>query len=94
MECKMARKKKSKPAKTPKPPYEFLPLVPDRFYRRAEVVANRYLGYSNTQLEEKIKSGEIDPPISLSANSRACGWFGRDIIKLQSQYAAKRSRAA
>jgi hypothetical protein len=85
MECKMPKKKSKKP-------YEFLPLVPDRFYRKNEVVANRYLGYGFTQLEEKIKAGEIDPPISLSNSGRACGWFGRYIIKLQAarEAAAKR----
>lgn len=90
----MPKKKSNTSPKTSKPRYEFLPLVPDRFYRRAEVVANRYLGYSDTQLEIKIRAGEIDPPISLSASSRASGWFGRTLIELQSRYAAKRSTRA
>jgi hypothetical protein len=93
--------KKSKKPKKPKPPQPikqsaFLPLVPDRFYRRGEVVANRYLGYGHTQLEEKIRAGEIEPPIALSKSGRATGWFGRYLIKRQAELeaAGKRTEAA
>ena len=90
----MPKKKSKTPKQNFRNSYQYIPLVPDRFYRRSEVVANRYLGYSDSQLEYPIQLGEIDPPISLSNSSRACGWFGRYIIKLQAQYAAKRSTRA
>ena len=85
---KKSKKKSPKTPKTPKP-YQFIPLYEDRFYRRNEVVKHRYLGLGNTALEAKIKSGAIDPPISLGG--RATGWFGRTLIKLQSQFAVKPS---
>jgi hypothetical protein len=71
---------RSKPKKVvePQPP---LPLLPDRFYRQYEVIANRYLGYAGTRLLEKIRAGEIEAPIVLSA--RCCGWFGRDLLRMQ-----------
>jgi hypothetical protein len=91
----MPKKKKSK---APKPTFrntpQYIPLVPDRFYRRSQVVANRFLGYSDSQLEYHIRLGTIDPPVVLSISGRACGWFGRDIQKMQARFAAKRSGAA
>jgi hypothetical protein len=79
-----------------RPAAQFTPLVPDRFYRKGEVVANRYFGVGSTQLEEKIKGGEIEPPIPLSESGHACGWFGRYIIKWQAEReaAAKRNTVA
>jgi hypothetical protein len=41
----------------------------------------RYFGYRHTQLDEKIRSGEIPAPLSLSASGRAKGWLGRQIIE-------------
>jgi hypothetical protein len=73
---------------------EYLPLRPDRFYRRNEVIEQKYLGYSDTQLEEKIRAGEIDPPVRLSRNGRAVGWFGRTIIKLRAEFEAAGKRKA
>jgi hypothetical protein len=71
---------------------KFLPLVPDRFYRVSEVVSERYLGYGSEQnLSEKIEAGEIDPPIKLSESGRACGWFGRYLIKKQAEIEAAAS---
>jgi predicted DNA-binding transcriptional regulator AlpA len=69
--------------KKPQMPEEPRPLVPGEFYRRSENW--KYYGYRPTQLEEKIKSGEIPPPISLSDTGRACGWFGRTIIAWQQE---------
>jgi hypothetical protein len=68
---------------------EFEPLHADRFYRKAEVVANRYLGYGPTQLDQNIANGEIEPPIALSESGRASGWFGRYLIKKQTELEAK-----
>jgi predicted DNA-binding transcriptional regulator AlpA len=58
-------------------------LVPDQIYRASE--ARKYFGYKATQLDEKIKTGEIPAPIYLSDTGRARGWFGRQIIKWQSE---------
>jgi hypothetical protein len=43
--------------------------------------AQKYFGYRHSQLAEKVKSGEIPPPIPLSANGRAVGWTGQQIIE-------------
>jgi predicted DNA-binding transcriptional regulator AlpA len=75
----------------PQPPR---PLDPGQFYRRGE--GWKYFGYKSTQLDEKIKSGEIPAPISLSDSGRACGWFGRQILAWQAEReaAAKRNTVA
>lgn len=69
-------------------PPQYLPLVPDRFYRKSETIANRYYGIGATQLEKKIAAGEIAPPIKLSPTGRALGWFGRTIIAHQQKVEA------
>ena len=45
--------------------------------------APKYFGLGKTQLDEKIKAGEIDPPIALSASGRAKGFTGQQIIEHQ-----------
>jgi predicted DNA-binding transcriptional regulator AlpA len=37
-------------------------------------------GYSKTQIEETIRTGEIPEPIPLSASGRARGWTGQQIL--------------
>jgi hypothetical protein len=49
-----------------------------RAYRPAE--AYPYLGYKHTQAAEKVKSGEIDPPIPLSESGSAVAWLGRQLV--------------
>jgi predicted DNA-binding transcriptional regulator AlpA len=57
-------------------------LCPDWFYRLVD--PTRYFGYSPTQLDEKIRTGQVPAPISLSdSGGRAKGWFGRQIIAWQ-----------
>jgi hypothetical protein len=50
-----------------------------------EIVRNapKYFGLGKTQLDEKIKAGEIEAPISLSASGRAKGFTGRQILNHQ-----------
>jgi predicted DNA-binding transcriptional regulator AlpA len=70
------------------------PLVPDEIYRPHE--ARHFFGYRPTQLDEKIKAGEIPAPLPLSDSGRAVGWLGSQIIEWQAKRvaAAKRSAAA
>jgi predicted DNA-binding transcriptional regulator AlpA len=63
------------------------PLLADVFYRWAE--GPFYFGYQKSQLAEKIKSGEIPPPVKLSPTGRASGWFGRTIIEHQKKIEAQ-----
>ena len=68
------------------------PLAPDQIYRPNE--ARFFFGYKSTQLDEKIKAGEIPTPISLSDTGRAKGWLGRQIIKWQAEREAASKRVA
>jgi predicted DNA-binding transcriptional regulator AlpA len=57
---------------------KFCELDPYQIVRLRE--GRKYFGYGPTQIDEKIKSGEIPAPIALSDTGRAKGWTGRQII--------------
>jgi hypothetical protein len=66
-----------------------------RAYRPAE--AYSYLGYKHTQAAEKVKSGEIEPPIPLSESGTAVAWLGRQLVIIiwrRLRLAAKRKQVA
>jgi predicted DNA-binding transcriptional regulator AlpA len=63
------------------------PLHPDFFYRVSD--GHKFFGYRSSALAEKIKTGDIPPPIPLSDTGRAKGWFGRAIIAWQQEREAK-----
>jgi predicted DNA-binding transcriptional regulator AlpA len=67
------------------------PLNPDILYRLTD--ARKYFGLRPTQLTEKIKSGEVPPPVRLSTSGRAAGWFGRQIIAWQAERLAASAKA-
>lgn len=56
-------------------------LDPNQIVRMSE--GRKYFGYKHTQLDEKIKTGEIPAPIPLSDSGRAKGWLGHQIIEHQ-----------
>jgi hypothetical protein len=60
-----------------------------RFYNAA-----KYFGYQPTQLRKKIESSEIPPPVPLSDDGRALGWFGWQIIEHQQKRLAAAQAAA
>ena len=70
------------------------PLVPHFFYRRHGPVAKGVIGLSDTQIDEKIKSGELDPPVKAFEDGRATGWFGFQLIEIQEQRLARAEAAA
>ena len=39
-----------------------------------------FFGLAHTQVAEKIKSGEIEPPIPLTATGSAVAWTGRQLV--------------
>jgi hypothetical protein len=39
-----------------------------------------YFGLKHTQVAEKIKAGEIDPPIPLTETDHAVGWTGYQMV--------------
>ena len=57
------------------------PLHPNEIVRKCD--GPKYFGLGHTQIEEKIKSGEIEPPMALSDSGRAKGWTGEQIIRHQ-----------
>ena len=65
-------------------------LDPNQIVRFRE--GRKYFGYAHSQLDEKIKNGEIPAPISLSDTGRAKGWTGRQIIKWQAEREAASRR--
>ena len=60
---------------------KFEELDPNQIIRLVE--GKKYFGYGHTQLDVKIKAGEIPAPVSLSPSGRARGWLGRQIIEHQ-----------
>ena len=65
---------------------EIKELDPNQIVRWSE--GRKYFGYKHTQLDEKIKSGEIPAPFPLSNTGRAKGWTGRQIIEHQQRLRA------
>ena len=61
------------------------PLIPHFFYRRHGPVAKGVIGLEDTQIDARIKSGEIPPPVKAFESGRATGWFGSQLIELQRQ---------
>jgi len=55
-----------------------LDLDPNEVFRPKQ--ARKYFGYGHSQLAEKVKTGEIDPPIPLSETGTAVAWTGRQLI--------------
>jgi predicted DNA-binding transcriptional regulator AlpA len=75
--------KKSKPQRQVEAAITAYDIDPAKFYRKALSADRKLFGYSDTVQDQKIKLGEIPPPIKLSPSGRAVGWFGRTIIEYQ-----------
>jgi hypothetical protein len=65
------------------------PLVPHFFYRRGGPVATGVIALSPNQIDEKIKTGELPPPVKAFESGRTTGWFGWQLIELQQRRMAK-----
>jgi hypothetical protein len=61
------------------------PLNPDFFYRRHGPIARGVIGLEDSQIDARIKSGELPPPVPAFESGRATGWFGWQLIELQRQ---------
>src|SRR5262249_16367407 len=70
------------------------PLVLHFFYRRHGPIAKGVIGLSDTQIDEKIKNGELDPPVKAFEDGRATGWFGFKPIQIRKQGLARANGAA
>jgi hypothetical protein len=65
------------------------PLIPHFFYRRHGPIAKGVIGLEDSQIDVRIKSGELPLPVKAFAGGRATGWFGWQLIELQRQRLAK-----
>jgi predicted DNA-binding transcriptional regulator AlpA len=68
-------------------------LHPDYFYRKHDPITLRVVGYSVSQIGEKVKSGALPPLVQLDDTGRATGWYGRQLIELQRQRLAAAEQA-
>jgi hypothetical protein len=55
-----------------------LDLDPNEIFRPK--IAEKYFGLKHTQINEKVRAGEIEAPFLLSEGGKAVGWTGRQII--------------
>jgi predicted DNA-binding transcriptional regulator AlpA len=85
----MTTTKRSHKAKQPAAPepYDALPINPDWIYRLHD--GWKYFGFSPTQMDARIRDGDIPQPISLSDGGRAKGWLGSTILQWQAERQAK-----
>jgi predicted DNA-binding transcriptional regulator AlpA len=65
------------------------PLNPDFFYRKHSPVAMGVIGLAPSQIDEKIKSGELPPPMAAFESGRATGWTGAQLIAFKEQRLAR-----
>lgn len=69
-------------------------LDPNQIIRLRQ--GRKYFGFGPTQLDLKIKSGEVPKPLALSDTGHAKGWLGSQIIAHQRKLleaAAKQAEA-
>jgi predicted DNA-binding transcriptional regulator AlpA len=69
-----------------------MPIHPNEVIRLKD--GPTYFGFGPTQIDAKIKTGEIPPPLSLSASGRARGWLGSQIIEHQAKLQRRNQTAA
>ena len=55
-------------------------IVPHFFYRKTDAETRRIIGLKPTQIEEAIKTGDLDPPATITSTGRATGWQGTQLI--------------
>jgi predicted DNA-binding transcriptional regulator AlpA len=70
---------------------EARPLHPNEIIRLHD--APRWFGVKRTQIQERIKRGEIPAPTKLNRNGRATGWTGAQIIAHQRAIFGKKGAA-
>jgi predicted DNA-binding transcriptional regulator AlpA len=76
----------------------FKPLDPNQIFRLSE--GPKLFGFKPSQIDAKIKKGELPTPLALSATGRARGWTGaqindhrRKILEQQHEWLRERSEA-
>jgi hypothetical protein len=69
-------------------------LVPHFIYRKGSRIAQRVIGLSPTQINDEIKKGALMPPVNLTADGRAQGWTGAQLLELQRKRLAQAEAAA
>ena len=80
-------------------------IEPSWLYRKSSEETRKILGLRPTQIDAAIASGDLPPPVRLTASGRACGWLGQTLIQLirerqaravteQARKATKKKRSA
>ncbi len=75
---KKRRASRAKPAFDPTQP-----INPAFTYRKHSPIARAVIGLGPTQMDEKIKSGELPPTFPLSESGKAQGWTGAQLLAIQ-----------
>src|SRR5262245_59190787 len=57
-------------------------LDPNALYRKYSPEAQRAIGLKETAMNDAIARGDIDPPVPVTENGRAVGWYGYQLIAL------------
>lgn len=60
-----------------------VPINPAFTYRKHSPTARAVIGLGPTQIDEKIKSGELPPTFPLSESGKAQGWTGQQLLAIQ-----------
>ena len=75
---KKRRVSRAKPAFDPTQP-----INPAFTYRKHGPIARAVIGLGPTQMDAKIKSGELPPTFPLSESGKAQGWTGAQLLAIQ-----------
>ncbi len=75
-----------------KRPFDPAPIHPQHLYRWAD--GERFFGYSQTEIVQKIKAGQIPTPFPLTDGGRAKAWTGQQILDWQAERIAKAAAKA
>lgn len=57
-------------------------IRPEFVYRKSDPETRRILGLGQTAIDDAIKRGDIVPPAPLTAQGKACGWYGFQLIQM------------
>ena len=60
-------------------------ILPHRFYPRAEIARQRWIGLGRTQLDVHVASGDLPPLVAPCEGSASRGYYGRTILNIQTE---------
>lgn len=84
----MPARPKKKRKLTPRSPYKLGANRPGPVLRKLEAMA--FVGYSETQFDEKVANDELPQPISLADSGRSLAWLRSELEEWLKKRIAKR----